>query len=393
MTTTINGRSSNGVALNGYMGAVCIVDQTLGSDVTGARSGLPFATITAALAAAAAGDCVWVMPGTYNESLTLPTGVAVRGLDSRSVTIQKLLATADTTLVTMGENSHLSGFTMRLTSAEHHTLIGTAWPGTTTETALWEDCELHVDNSTALIGGTSIVIGCHSTGTGSDVGPAIRTVLINVASIGGGTKRGILVAGAATLHIHDFEVHVTTAGGAGSYIGAETTHVGAVLRLHFGAADGATADISRTLGALDLGTVNLVNANANGLGFTALLGVGQIPMVYADSGSTPSGTRYMRPGTATVSATEQFLRVPGKTVIRSVSVRVGTGPGATRTDTWTVRINGVDTPVAVSLTAAETAAVTNTTSAGSTVAFDLSVKQVCAASSTTSDVVVVVGLY
>jgi len=58
-----------------------------------------------------------------------------------------------------------------------------------------------------------------------------------------------------------------------------------------------------------------------------------------------------------------------------------------------IRINGVDTPVAVSLTAAETAAVTNTTSAGSTVAFDLSVKQVCAASSTTSDVVVVVGLY
>lgn len=77
---------------------------------------------------------------------------------------------------------------------------------------------------------------------------------------------------------------------------------------------------------------------------------------------------------------------------RSISVRAATGPGDARTDTWTVRINGVDTPVAVSLTAAATTAVTNTTSAGSPVAFDLSIKQVCAPGSTTSDVAVVVGL-
>jgi hypothetical protein len=380
---------------NGEMGRVCVVDQILGSDATGARSGLPFATITAALAAALSGDCVWVMPGTYSEALTLPSGVSVRGIGEKVVTIQQLLVTADTDLITMGENSHLEEVTLRLTSAEHHTLRGIVWPGTTTATALWHASTLYIENSTAPIGGTSNVYGCHVTGTGvsTDKSVAISAVGIHVHSIGSGSKRAFFVSGAATAHVHDFVFHVSTAGGAGTFIGAETADAGAVLQLHFGSSDGATADISRTAGSLDIGSVNLVNANANGLGFTATLVAGLIPMVYADPGATPSGTRYMRPGTATVSATEQFLRIPGKTVIRSISVRAATGPGDARTDTWTVRINGVDTVVAASLTAAATTAVTNTTSAGSPVAFDLSVKQVCAAGSTTTDVAIVVGLY
>lgn len=223
---------------NGEMGRVCIVDQLLGSDLTGARSGLPFATITAALAAALSGDCVWVMPGTYSESVAIPTGVTLRGIDERSVTIQQLLVTADTTLVTMGENSHLANVALRLTSAEHHTLIAVAWPGTTTETALWSNSSVTVDNSTAPIGGTSNVYGCASTGSGADVGAMIRAVLVHVTSIGGGAKRGIIVSGTATAHVHDFEVHVASSGGVGTYIGAETTNAGASLRLHFGAAEG-----------------------------------------------------------------------------------------------------------------------------------------------------------
>ena len=162
---------------NGEMGRVCIVDQLLGSDLTGARSGLPFATITAALAAALSGDCVWVMPGTYSESVAIPTGVTLRGIDERSVTIQQLLVTADTTLVTMGENSHLANVALRLTSAEHHTLIAVAWPGTTTETALWSNSSVTVDNSTAPIGGTSNVYGCASTGSGADVGAPLACLV------------------------------------------------------------------------------------------------------------------------------------------------------------------------------------------------------------------------
>lgn len=58
-----------------------------------------------------------------------------------------------------------------------------------------------------------------------------------------------------------------------------------------------------------------------------------------------------------------------------------------------MQIDGVDTVVSASLTGADVLSTNEAVSAGSESAFDLSVKQVCAASSATSDVAVVVGLY
>lgn len=381
---------------NGEMGAVCIVDQTLGSDLTGSRNGLPFATITAALAATTtAGDCVWIMPGTYNESIVIPTNVAVRGINTRSVTIQKLLVTADTTLVTMGEGSRLEDVNMVLTSAEHHTLVGILWPGTTTATAKLRTTVLTVDNSTAGALGTSNVYGYRATGTGTvaEATSAVRASAVTVRSAGLGAKRGILVSGATEMNHRDIAVFVTNAGGAGSYIGAETTHAGAVLRVRVASVSGASADISQTAGRIELGTVTLAHNHANGLGFDVRLNVNVTPLIYADSGATPSGTRYMRPGTAAVSASPFFVRIPSGAVVRSITVHAATGPGAARTDTWTVQIDGVDTVVSASLTGADVLSTNEAVSAGSESAFDLSVKQVCAASSATSDVAVVVGLY
>jgi len=397
-TTSTSAAAGNDARLlaNGEMGAVCVVDQVLGSDVTGARSGLPFQTITAALAATTtAGDCVWIMPGVYNESITIPANVAVRGINTRSVTIQKLLVTADTTLVTMGEGSRLEDVNMILTSAEHHTLVGILWPGTTTATAKLRTSVLTVDNSTAGALGTSNVYGYHASGTGTvaETTSAVRASAVTVRSAGLGDKRAVLVSGATEMNHRDIALFVTNAGGAGSYIGAETTNAGSVLRMRVASVIGPTADISQTAGRIELGTVTLSSNNANGLGFDVRLNVNVTPLIYADSGATPSGTRYMRPGTATVSATPFFVRIPSGAVIRSITVHAATGPGAARTDTWTVQIDGADTIVATSLTGAAVLSTNESVSAGSAVAFDLSVKQVCAASSTTSDVAVVVGLY
>lgn len=397
-TTSTSAAAGNDARLlaNGEMGRVCVVDQVLGSDLTGARSGLPFATITAALAATTtAGDCVWIMPGVYNETITIPANVAVRGINTRSVTIQKLLVVAATTLVTMGEGTRLEDVTMKLTSADHHDLTGIAWPGTTSATAKLRGAVLTVDNSAASAIGTSTIIGCAVTGTGAvaDDISAIRAVTITVNSAGLGTKRGILVSGATSFNVRDIGVDVTNAGGAGSYIGAETTHASAIFRARLGSFNAPTADISQTAGEIDLGSTNLANANANGLGFSTSLGPSISPIVFADGGATASGTRYMRVGTATATAVESFVRMPGKAIVRSVTVRAVTGPGAARTDTWTVRINGVDSPVTVSLTGADTTGINVAVSQGVTVPFDISVKQVCAASSTTADVTVVVGLY
>lgn len=66
---------------------VLIVDGVTGNDATGSAGGCPFATVGAALAAAKAGQTVWVLPGTYPEySLTVPNGVALRGFNQNGQT-------------------------------------------------------------------------------------------------------------------------------------------------------------------------------------------------------------------------------------------------------------------------------------------------------------------
>ena len=62
------------------LGNTLRVDSIYGNDSTGTLGGPPFKTINAALSAASSGNVVWIFPGTYNESITIPTGVSVIGL-------------------------------------------------------------------------------------------------------------------------------------------------------------------------------------------------------------------------------------------------------------------------------------------------------------------------
>lgn len=70
------------------MGNVAVVDQVNGNNSTASVGGLPFLTITAALAAVTSGQQVYILPGTYNESITIPSGVGVRGMSVKTVIIQ-----------------------------------------------------------------------------------------------------------------------------------------------------------------------------------------------------------------------------------------------------------------------------------------------------------------
>ena len=379
------------VAGAGVGGKVCTVDDVYGNDSTGARSGKPFKTITAALAAAQSGDCVYVLPGIYNESITIPDGVSLIGISERAVTIQKLLVTADTTLVTMGQNTRFSGFSLVLTSAQHHTLIGIAWPGQSTQNSSWQNSRLTIDNSGAGAG-TSNVYGVYANGTDTvpDITYAAKDLQITIKSTGSGNKRGLLVVGGTSFNCTGVNIGVT--GGA-SCIGAEVNHASGIIRMSVSTVSGATADISQTSGIVELGSVDLLNANANQLGFNADLLPLSVPLVFAHDGNVASGTRYLRPGTGTISTTPVVVRIPRKAVIRAISVHAASGPGGGRTDTWTVQINGVDTIVSTSLTGTATVADNQSVSAGSNGAFDLSVKQVGSNGSASNDVVVVVGIY
>jgi hypothetical protein len=274
-------------------------------------------------------------------------------------------------------------------------LTGIAFPGTTAATAKIRTCVITVDNSTAGDVGTSVVHGVHSFGVGvpSEVVDAIRATTINVFSAGLGAKRGVLLDTAAhAFRMRDTNVLVTRTGaGLGSYIGVETAFAGVVFDGRVGSYGGFSADISRTLGTLQLVDVNLINNNANGLGFEVVLA----PSIFewADSGGAPSNsTRFMRPGTAGVSLVEIRTRVP-RLLVRRLTVRAQSGPGAARTDTWMLRKNGVDTALTVSLTAAAVSASNGSISIPYADGDDFSMKIVTSIGTGTGDYILTVEMY
>jgi hypothetical protein len=331
------------------------VDAVFGNDATGQRNGAPFLTITAALAAAQAGDMAWIFPGTYAESFTIPANVSVVGTSRTGVNISLSPGVA-TDLVTMGNSSSLSNVTLSLSSAALVQLRGIVFPGTTSATASVRNVTLTVNSTNA---GAATSYGIHSNGTGTpnENTPNVELSTIVVTSAGSGTTRGILLnTSANNFNVRESTIRVSTTGG-GSAIGAETNIGGSQLSLKTSSISGTTADISQTLGTIILEATDLLNSNANTLGFTARQV--QSNIIWADLGALPALTNTMKVGTATPNGNEQFIYCPQSCIAKSLSVRNLTTPGTT--NTFTLRKNGVNTALAVSLANPATSAINNTT--------------------------------
>lgn len=330
------------------------VDAVFGNDATGQRNGAPFLTITAALAAAQAGDMVWIFPGTYAESFTIPASVSVVGTSRTGVNIT-LTTGAATDLVTMGNGSNLSNVTLSLSSAALVQLRGIVFPGTTSATASVRNVTLTVNSTNA---GAATSYGIHSNGTGTpnENTPNVELSTIVVTSAGSGTTRGILLnTSANNFNVRESTIRVSSTGG--SAIGAETNIGGSQLSLKTSSISGTTADISQTLGTIILEATDLLNSNANTLGFTARQV--QSNIIWADVGALPAGTNTMKVGTNTPNGNEQFIYCPQNCIAKSLSVRNLTTPGTT--NTFTLRKNGINTTLAVSLANPATSAINNTT--------------------------------
>jgi hypothetical protein len=221
------------------LGNVIRVDSVYGNDSTGNVGSLPFATMGAAITAAGAVASVsnlvtiWVLPGIYNLSagITVPPYVALRGLNTQTCVVQMLGVTADTTLLTMGENTRVEDLTLKLTSTGHYALKGVVFGGTTSITSKLRVCVVTVDNSGASYTGTSAVTGVEFSGTGTlGAGSfsfnSIKGSTINVYSNGGGTKRGVVVTNTNVTSTRDTNIYVAQppnpTGATGSYVGVET---------------------------------------------------------------------------------------------------------------------------------------------------------------------------
>jgi len=223
------------VGIGAELGNTLRVDAVYGNDSTATIGGVAYKTVDAAIAAIGAGTgyTIWVFPGTYNLNsggITMPAGNALRGISVQTTTLQILNATANTTLLTMGENCRVEDFTIKLTSAGHYTLKGVVFGGTTTATSKLRTCVLTVDNSLASTGGTSNVYGVDCTGslvtTASSFSfNCVKGSTINVYSNGAGTKRGILISGGNVMSTRDTNIYVAapnSVSSTGSYVGVET---------------------------------------------------------------------------------------------------------------------------------------------------------------------------
>lgn len=382
------------------------VDKVYGSDTLGQRNAGPVLTVNKALSLAQPNDVVWIFPGFYSESIVIPTGVAIRGLDRLGVTIGLSGVTGPTDLVTMGQTTRLEDVTLQLTSATGVQLRGIVFPANTATTSTVVDVGLNVDNSSAATTNTSNVYGIHSNGTGiaTQLTTALRGSTVTVSSSGNGTKRGILIDNNNTFNIRDAKIFISSTGtaGSGSYFGVETNSTGAQFNalaskiqvvFPLGSASATGADISQTNGTINLIGVDLVTSTANGLGFTSQIKPSIV--IWGSQGKvTPNATQFLYPGNAaTSSATEIWTKINQQTLAFALTVVATAGPGSTRIDTFTLRKNGVDTPLSVSIVGLNASGVNNSKSVTFQPGDIASLKISTVTSSVTSDPVVTVGFY
>ena len=212
-----------------------MVDSINGNNTTASVGGSSFKTIEPAISAVntagSTGKTIYILPGTYDLSsgITIPSGASIRGMSVQTCTIQMLNVSADTTLVTMGENTRLEDVTLKLTSAQHHTLKGIVFGGTTSINAKLRTAVLTVDNSGSPTNGTSVVTGVEFNGTGTLTSSSfsfnsLKGSTINVYSNGNGNKRGVLVSGQNVTSTRDVNIYVAAPpiDASGSYVGVET---------------------------------------------------------------------------------------------------------------------------------------------------------------------------
>jgi hypothetical protein len=364
------------------IGNVLRVDSVYGNDTTAAADQyrLPFLTITAALALATAGQTVYIYPGTYNESITVPTGVAVRGINTQTVIITRTGVVSPTTLVTMGVQTRIEDVTMTLTSSTNVNLVGVLFPTGTPQTAKVRTCVINVTSTTS---GLCAVTGVLSNGISSTTlssANAIRATTINVTASGTGANRGILVNAANRFAVRDVNVFVT--GAAADNVGVETTDAGAICELKISTIDSQTTniatslyhDIYRSAGSIILTATDLNRNDAGGNSFT--LTQEPFNQIYGILGNPANNTRYyLVPGIVPIAnipdtgsgifTVTNLFQVPASqpVIIFTVTLNfTGVISGADTMD-FNIHKNGVQAPVyTIQLTAGQTTKTVTTSS-------------------------------
>lgn len=295
--TAANTGATGPTGVQGPIGNFLRVDAVYGNDVLGAANpySVPFKTIGAALTAASSGQTVFVFPGTYNEALTMKSGVALRGTNIQTVIIQKTNVVADTTLLTMASQCRVEDVTLNLSSAANVNLVGIDLPSGTSTSSKIRVIVLNVTSS----GTGGNVYGIQSAGTsatGFSTSSTIRGSTINVITSNTGTvSRGVIVNGPNRFSARD--TIISASGPTGSNIvGVETTNAGAFAEIKTSTVNGTLYDINQSTGVIQLSATDLINSNANGNGFSTATNASCV--FYGITKNITNDTAYLLPGTS-----------------------------------------------------------------------------------------------
>jgi hypothetical protein len=327
------------------------------------RYRLPFLTISAALLLAASGENVVVHAGVYNESIVLPANVSLTGAGTQCVTIQRLGVSAPTTLVTMGANSRLENVTCLLSSSGAHDLIGVDYPSGTSISAKVRTAVITV-TSTSVSAPT--ILGLRSAGTSattySSANPIARAT-VNVVSSSTGVTRALLVNGPNRFSVRETILYAS--GSGSNIIGMECNHASAVIEVKTSTIGGVLNDISRTAGAILVGSTIFLNNNTNTNSFTAL--TQSYATTFGIIGNPGANTTYnLVPGTILIGslpATVFQIPVPSPTVLFSGIIRFTGTIGSGVSITFNVYKNAIVSPsFSITLNAGENTKQLTTTS-------------------------------
>lgn len=285
-----------------FGGNVLVVDQVYGNDSNASNDpfNTPFFTVQGALNKATSGQTVYVFPGTYNEKITMPTNIGLRGINLQTVTIQQLNTSSNTTLLTMGSNCRVEDITFTLTSTSNVNLTGVDWPSGTPLNSKLRTTVVNVRSSAT---GSNTIVGLLSAGTSATTynsSDAVRSSTINVDASSSGIIRGLYVTGSNWFGLRDVNINAT--GTDSNIVGVETTNAGSYVSIKHSTVRGGTHstqplnhDINRTAGNILLGSVDLVNNSANGNGFT-ITTEGAITHFGTTGNYTTDTTYYLVPG-------------------------------------------------------------------------------------------------
>lgn len=360
------GSGSLGLEAVAFFGNVARVDQIYGNDATGLVGGAPFATITAALAAAGTyttiyGDpvVVWVFPGVYSDTayspetfpLNISNNVSLVGIaagarpDVGGVTIQQLSAAGTSTLITMGVDTLLANVSLQLSTTNNVALTGIS---IATGPATIDSIDLNVSAES----GSANAYGIHGTGAAT-----IEDSVITVSSTGTQATAGILVDTANAIMMSNSTIMVTNTGG--SAVGAETNNASASFIANASSVSGTTSDISQLAGSIMLAGTTLAHSTANNGSFASAFSPTLLVWnSHTGTGTVLTGTNYMVPGTAAVSASNPAnfgYIIPQQSIVRNLHVYAEEAPGTGRTTTFTLYKNGSVTSLTTSLSGTVTA--------------------------------------